>query len=220
MDADSQVEIPATDRPALHIPGLEDEDVSTLLNARTFKQYRQYVQDRLNGICPFCDPLDAELNKVIRQTNDCFEDGDWRIWRNPFPQKHTSTHLIIAPVRHVVRANQMTFNDWQNMTSLIDYAISAIGMGLPGGGVLMRFGDPALNAGSIRHLHVNIIVPDGTGEVRLPLAKDPKDVEAKRKVIAVFEKIRVNMHNWNEPLSNVLAILSEEELELVKDRLG
>jgi hypothetical protein len=194
------------------ISGLEDEEVSTLLNVRTYRQYCQYVDDRLAGKCPFCDPLDPELNKVIQAA---WKDGlGWRMWQNPFPIKHSTTHLIIAPVRHIVHPDSMESGDWDQMANLINYAISGrdgLGMGLPGGGVLMRWGDPKLNAGSIRHVHANIIVPDGTGEVRLPLAKEPAEVEEKTRVIAVFERMRCGVKLENLPY---------EEQKLVEGRMG
>lgn len=46
---------------------------------------------------------------------------------------------------------------------------------LPGGGVIIRFGDMRRNAGTVPHLHENIMVPDGTAEVRIPLFKNPED---------------------------------------------
>ncbi len=46
---------------------------------------------------------------------------------------------------------------------------------LAGGIIATRFGDMSLNSGTVPHLHENIMVPNGTGEVRIPVFKDPKD---------------------------------------------
>lgn len=74
----------------------------------------------------------------------------------------------------------------------------------------MRFGDPRLNAGSVRHLHVNIQVPDGTGRVQVTLAKEPEEIEEKREILSIFEKMRQGA---------TLQELGHEERALVIGRL-
>ncbi len=189
------------------IPGLSAEDVATLLNVKTLAQYKQYVADMLAHKCPFCEPLDTNLNRVIS------EHGGWRMWHNPFPAPNSRVHLVIAPVRHITHPHDLATDDWHHMTRLISRAVSQedwLDLELPGGGVLMRWGNPRWNAGSIRHIHTNIIVPNGEGEVRLPLAKNPKDVEKKSKTLHVFEKMRRGA---------TVDDLAYAEYQLVKDLL-
>lgn len=207
------------------IDGLENEDINTLLNTKTYAQYVQYVKDQQNGVCPFCEPLDSNLNRVIEQIT--IPDGDteasWRMWENPFPVKHSERHLVIAPKRHIIHPDHMTSGDWDCLSYLFAFAISVQegqSIGLPGGGILLRWGDPSLNAGSIRHIHANIVVPDGTGEIKLTLAKDPEKVEQKKKVVMAFEKMRRLGEKYPDKEPEELAnMLPDNELALVVDRL-
>jgi len=146
------------------------------------------------------------------------------MWENPFPAKHAEKHLTIAPSKHIVHPDQMTSDDYDLCMSLIMYAISSpdgIGMGLPGGGVLWRWGDPERNAGSIRHMHINIIVPDGTGEVRPPLAKKPADVAKKKKIVRVWEKLRLEGLSPEDARDFAQSgrVLTPDEFALVEKRL-
>ena len=188
----------------LVIPGIDQEEIGTLLSVRTYSQYR--VEQILSGTCPFCK-LDRNKNEVLRVS------GEWRLWKNPYPHAHTKEHFIIAPIQHLTNLCQMYSNDWDDVAALIDYVVNPEtcgGMAYEGGAVVIRYGDPRLNAGSIRHLHVNIIVPDGTGRVQATLAKTPEDIERKKKILTVFEKVRTGT-----PMST----LTDEELSLVTGRM-
>lgn len=146
----------------LVIPGIDQEDIGTLLNVRSYSQYVEMVNRILSGKCPFCE-LDTNLNKVLHQRSG------WKMWRNPFPAKNTTEHLILAPDRHITNLGEMTPEDWRAFYGMV-YHFNDLTTH-KGGAIVMRFGDPAMNAGSIRHLHANIIVPDGTGEVRVTLGQ-------------------------------------------------
>jgi hypothetical protein len=187
----------------LIVPGLDQEDVGSLLNTRTFPQYCEMVRKILAGECMFCE-LDPELNKVE------LENEYWRAWRNPYKQKHTAHHWIIAHRLHLTHLRDLE-SPLSSGALLFDILVKiASPEYIFGGGVLMRFGDPRYNSGSIRHLHVNFFVPDGTGELRLPLCKKPEDVATKMDIIRVFEKMRTGT-----PFGS----LDSTERDLVRDRL-
>lgn len=210
-----------------HIDGLTSEKVATLVNAlKSYKQFEQYVDNLRKNICPFCDPL-GPINVVIKTVGQGSSFA-WRAWHNPYPIQgpnpnpeeekkrivSAETHLVIAPVRHVTSPSQMATEDWVNQALLIRFATtsdSGDGLNLPGGGILTRFGRPELNAGSILHIHTNVIVPNLLTEVRPPLAKDPKEMEHDYRILAVFAKMTGGI-----PFNG----LSNDEQELVKDRLG
>jgi hypothetical protein len=57
-------------------------------------------------------------------------------------------------------------------------------------GILIRDGDATLSAGTIQHLHVHMMVPDGTGRVESPFYKgDASEAEGVARAI-IFEKMR------------------------------
>jgi diadenosine tetraphosphate (Ap4A) HIT family hydrolase len=183
----------------LVVPGLDQEDIGTLLNVRSLAQYTEMVGRILSGHCPFCE-LDEKINRVI------VEIGGWRIWENPFPLKHTSDHFVLAPRRHVTHIADLGNDDWRSIQAIV----SGTTQRLSGGALVFRFGDPRKNAGSVRHLHANVIVPDGTGRVQATLAKEPGEISEKRAILVVFEKLRTGTE---------LSQLSKEELALVRDRI-
>jgi|GEM_PF-2165261 len=133
-------------------------------------------------------------------------------------------------VREPELANFSGFNelDLEDIFSLFQYAGDELGcgltggtflMGLPGAALTMRFGDPALNAGSIRHLHCNIKWP-ADHLVSETLAKNPVDVEAKKTTVALWEKMRlyVESHDGAKEQDAFDALDPEEQLLLSKKK--
>lgn len=184
------------------IDGLNRDQVLTLMNCRSYKQYLSMVNDYEAGRCPFCDPLD-EKNIVLNH------DLGWRVWKNPYPLKNTSLHLIMAPRQHSTFVGDISPSDFEAMGRIFKWARHEFE--LTGGAVAMRFGSPQFNAGSVLHLHANIIVPDNSGAVQITLAKDTEKVEETIARMKVFERIR----NGAELLD-----LSNEEAASIEGRMG
>lgn len=182
------------------IEGLTDHQVLTLTRARKLKQHLAMIADYLAGKCVFCDPLGPQ-NVVMHDV-----DG-WRIWENPFPEENTALHLVLASVRHIGTDRLPGIEEFIAIGKLFDWAKAKYGDRMEGGGVLMRFGSPELNAGTILHQHAHIMVPNLKGEVRLPLAKEPARIELGYKRLFVFEKLRAGT-----PMTD----LSDEERALVE----
>ncbi len=185
----------------LTIPGVEDESLSTLLNVRDFPQYCDAVRDLLVGKCTFCGVLDPK-NVVI------FENKTWRAWANPFPHPNHDFHFVAAPKEHRTHVKDLTKEEYEDMTEVMNFLV--VNYQIDGGAFVMRFGNPKRNAGSIRHLHFNLQVPDGTARYSVTLAKDPEEIVEKMKILQVFEEMR---------LGTAFADLSPEKQALVKDRL-
>lgn len=189
------------EKMAVFVPGVGK--ISVTPNVRTLRQYLEYIKDQLSGVCPFCK-LDLEKNIMVA-SNDV-----WTAWKNPYPLNNTDLHLVMAPREHLTHIRDLMTEDWLAFGELLETISILFSNQMPGGGLIMRFGDQEFHAGSIKHLHANLIVPNLRGEVRIPLAKDPEEIEEKRKIIEVFEKIR----SGTKPED-----LSLKEFELVKDRL-
>lgn len=188
-----------------NLAGLTPHQVVTLSRARNFTQYLSMRQAYLDGKCLFCDPLGPK-NKVMVQI-----DG-WRLWRNPFPEKHTSLHLVMASVRHIPTEELPLEEDFLAIGKLFAWVRERFNPRLfTGGGLFMRFGDPMLNAGTILHLHAHIMVPSSSGEVRLPLAKEPDRERLGYRRLKLFEKLRREAS---------LSGLTDEEFELLEQDAG
>lgn len=137
-----------------------------------------------NEACPFCDEFfDSQINSIIDTVGD--DATRWRMWMNPFAHKGTDIHVILAPVRHIEHISQMKEGDWSALGKLCQALTERLQ--LPGGALAMRFGDPERNAGSIYHLHANLIVPDLSKELRIMLVKSKEAREKVTKRLKMFE---------------------------------
>ncbi len=184
------------------IEGLTADQVLTLINCRGFEQYESMRTDYDAGKCPFCDPLDKK-NVVIAQSV-----GGWRIWKNPFPIKHSVLHLMMAPIKHIMPEQGLNQSDFTQIGALMLGACREFD--IIGGGFVMRFGTPKFNAGSVLHLHANIIVPDQTGDIQVTLAKNPKK----------FQEAIARMHIYGRLYAGVqVSELLEYEQKLVEGRI-
>lgn len=154
--------------------------LGTIANARSEEQRTHMQQTVERGICPFCD-LNTTLNKVIIQT------PHWRAWPNPFPYSRHAHHFVLAPREHITSISALLKipeaiqeRDW-----ICDELIRQFN--LEGGAVVMRFGNPKRNAGTLTHLHVHVQAPDGTGPA-----------------FSVFSKI-----NWKAPWTQIFNQIRE-----------
>ena len=191
------------------IPGIGSEDMGTLLNTGSFKYYcvmRDHIRD---GTCPFCQ-IDTELNKVL------YENEHWRIWENPVAKKDPAVerHLVIPNKKHIVDPGEVPNEHGKSLFDIWQWASREFE--IPGGALIMRFGEVKRNAGSIRHLHANIKVPTGKKKLMETLAKDEDDILRKGPVMLVMEEMyRLKIKGSENPFEE----LSEEKKELVKDRM-
>ena len=133
-----------------------------LENARTPKQHDHMAKNQAAGRCCFCD-IDLTVNKII------VTGKYWRVMPNAFPYPAHLHHFIITPIRHVIHPAQLTPAERDEWMRLNLWVIEKYN--LPGGAIVMRFGDFKHNAGTVAHLHSHIQVPSG-----------------KRFAIAVFVK--------------------------------
>src|SRR5438045_4096140 len=89
------------DPSLLAVPtGLEQEDIGTLLNTKSYRQYCAIRSDIVAGKCTFCPP-DPKKNVIIHST-EC-----WHGWRNPFPADHTLHHFIFATKEHIADVKRL-----------------------------------------------------------------------------------------------------------------
>ncbi|GEM_PF-1662437 len=166
------------------IPGFNDETIYSLRNINNFRYFRTARDHMKVGRCPFCQ-IDQELNKVL------FENDSWMIWENPVKKKNNGLafHFVIPyKPTHITDPFLLNTNDWMRFAEVWYWVMS--NYNLNGGALMSRFGLPTLNAGTIRHFHHNILVPDGTKEHRPPLTKKPEDfVNEDGPRLLVFEEM-------------------------------
>ena len=171
-----------------------------IARARNYSYYCSMVEDALAGKCPFCI-LDPKKNRVIVQNRF------WRAWQNPFPERNTKHHFIFAPKKHVLRLRDLPKRARATLFDLIDYMEERYGA--QASGIMIRNNAPLL-AGTIEHLHVHAMIPNGKGRVESPLYKGKGDDQRDIARTIVLGKMRQGV-----PFSK----LSKKERELVKGRM-
>ncbi len=166
----------------LIIPGITNGNMLVCLSrAKTYGQYCKAVTDALAGRCPFCE-LDRVHNVVVIETSGLL------VWHCNPPEKHTRLHFIIAPRKHILSTDEFTSDEmvavWDCLTALKDtFKFTSCG-------ILIRDGDATLSGGTIPHLHIHVMVPDGTGRVESPFYKGAVSERESLARAIIFEKMR------------------------------
>lgn len=107
------------------------------------------------------DPLD----KNIIEQEVLFSTAFWYVSRNRFPYSDARQHFLIVANQPVYSVREMSVEMWDDLRRvwlkvLEEYAID-------GGGLCMRFGNPALSGASLKRLHVHIIEPELNHKVHM-----------------------------------------------------
>src|SRR3989344_5276193 len=104
------------------------------------------------GKCGFCE-IDRTINPV-----DLAENEHWRIFENAWPYPGHAFHLVAPAKTH-----------WTNLADITDQGIgealqliSAMSEKhrMSGGAIVLRFGDFIHHAGTLKHLHFQVQVPN------------------------------------------------------------
>ena len=192
------------DKQTLVIPGITNPaTLACIARSRKFGQYCKAVADALAGNCPFCNP-DPTYNKAV----DIPALKHWRVQHCNPPEKHTKMHFLLVPLRHVTDTRRLTVPEWLELQSALNALPDVFDFDYRG--ILIRDGDATQSAGTVQHLHIHMMVPDGTGRVESPFCKTPEDEAVGVARAIIFEKIRTG---------TALESLPPEEKILVKDRM-
>lgn len=113
--------------------------------------------------CPFCRENLCKYHQqpILKETKF------WIVTHNQWPYKHTKHHFLLIYKVHAVNLSDLSPAAGQELFELIaeieqSYAIK-------GGGLAMRFGDTDYSAGTISHLHIQLIEPDFTDPNFVPV---------------------------------------------------
>ncbi len=196
--------------PEFHVLRVPDDQIWQLFNVSNYEYYCRKVEDLRNGVCPFCT-IDPTVNEVL------FENPSWRVWMNKVAPRSGQDYQFIIPSKcHVER-----FGDLQGMEAV--HLLEAIKWidctyDIKGGVYVVRSGDPARNAKSVPHLHVNYQVPTGIDRVEVTIAKSQADLEKKLPILRIFEKMRHAEAAMG--VESGFDELTPEEQDLVRDKLA
>jgi len=123
-------------------------------NAReeTQKQVMQEILDADH--CPFC----TENLATYHQQETLRETDHWLLTTNQWPYQHTQLHLLLIYKEHVTNLAGINPKAGVELLKLAQWAEREYN--IPGGGLAMRFGDTDYSAGTVAHLHAQLLVPD------------------------------------------------------------
>lgn len=163
------------------LSSLSAEQLFCLRGCRSYLQYYKMRKDFESGHCAFCT-IDRTFNKVE------VENNSWLMWRVPqeFVRKETALHLLIVPRRHIRFPWDLSPVEWSDIGEIWKHICEHYKPLMQGGADVTRFGDMSYNAGTVPHLHMNIMVPSKNGELRIPIFKTEEDAEGNLARMAEF----------------------------------
>jgi len=194
-----------SDAKTLIIPGITDPaTLACIARSRKYSQHCKAVEDALVGRCSFCSP-DFEYNTPVEIPSLKY----WRVQYCSPPEKFTRLHFLLIPLRHVMDSRELTVAEQLEYWAAMN--ILPVMFNFTYRGILSRDGDATMSSGTIRHLHIHMMVPDGTGRVESPFCKTPAEEAAGVERAIIYEKIRTGT-----PFESLPVL----EQELVKDRMA
>jgi diadenosine tetraphosphate (Ap4A) HIT family hydrolase len=137
-----------------------------LPNARFPEQQAEMARLESEGVCLFCTDEPGLGGPILHRTSH------WHIRRNRFPYAGTRIHLLLIPNSHVEDMAKLSVAQEGDFWTALRWARSTFDMKFYGLGA--RCGDSAYTGGTIRHLHIHLLVGDvddpGHKPVRLKLS--------------------------------------------------
>lgn len=141
-------------------------------NTRLPEQHAVMTEIVAAGECPFCL---ENLAKYHHQPT-LLEGKHWLVTTNQWPYKHTRHQFMIISKAHLTHISEVTTEMGGELFELLRQVADRYD--LPGGGLSLRFGDTQFSAGTVAHLHAQLIVPEITDPdfepVRVKLGKNRK----------------------------------------------
>lgn len=143
-------------------------------NAR-YEDQRQIMEEILKvGHCPFCQGNFEKYN-----TEPYLKDGQhWFLTYNKWPYENTKNHFLLITKEHVEAFSELSPAASAELFELASWAIQEFKM--EGGALALRFGSTDYSAGTVQHLHAQLIQPDidapnyNEKPVRLKIGKTSK----------------------------------------------
>jgi diadenosine tetraphosphate (Ap4A) HIT family hydrolase len=165
---------------------LTENEKASLLHCRNDTQFREMLRHFQHNTCPFCEELPSGLNTWITSCST----GYWRVKENDWPLPNTDFHLIVVSRPHLISASKVPAEGWLDWGLTLQRIEETYGE--IKGGIMFRNGPLTHSAGTVEHLHANIVTTNLKGAVRLTIAKELGGPDLQRRS-ARFEKSKVNL---------------------------
>jgi diadenosine tetraphosphate (Ap4A) HIT family hydrolase len=135
------------------------------------REIMQKIQEE--GYCPFC------IENYLKNNDAILEKGKyWYFVKNKWPYENTKQHFMFITNEHVEAFAELSPEASAELMNMAAKAIEKYK--IPGGALALRFGDTDYSAGSVQHMHAQLIHPDvhkpgySDKPVRLKIGKTTK----------------------------------------------
>lgn len=120
------------------------------------------------------DPM-AEENVDQDAQPTLFRTNYWFVSENRYPYEGTERQFLIVAAGPIYAIEEISPEMWLDLQQIWQRLVREYH--ISGGGICMRFGDPAKSGASLTRLHVHIIMPQDGEKVRFPIGgrKDLKE---------------------------------------------
>lgn len=123
-------------------------------NARIDEQVEVMKNIKKADHCPFCsENLEKYHKKPIIKTGKY-----WLLTKNQWPYQHTKHHFLLIYKQHITDLKDINTEAGKELFELSQWTIKKYD--IPGGGLVIRFGDTNYSAGTVNHLHAQLLQPD------------------------------------------------------------
>ncbi len=116
------------------------------------KKYKKLLEKISEAnVCPFCQTHLTTYHEkpLLKKTSD------WILTENMNPYDGTKIHLLFILKRHAKNILDLKNTEIKNLFKLIKWSIKKYK--IPGGSVIIRFGDTDYTGGSVSHLHAQLV---------------------------------------------------------------
>lgn len=123
-------------------------------NARVDEQRAVMAKSEADGVCPFC----PEHLEQYHKDPILLEGLYWIATPNSWPYEHTKHQILLISRSHVEHIKDLPEGAGEELIQMTRKLAEQFNT--PGGAICMRFGDTLYSAGSVKHVHAQLIVPD------------------------------------------------------------
>ncbi len=122
-------------------------------NARS-PEYRKKLEEiSEKGV----DPFSKEYLQSFDKKEILYETKHWFVFENQHPYPGTKRHFVIVCQQYKETLDEISIAEMSDLISVSTHICDMYK--IPGGGLIMRFGDTRKSGASVKRLHAQIIEP-------------------------------------------------------------
>lgn len=131
-------------------------------NARDQEQLDIMLEMEAAGKDPLAlENVDQDAQKIL------FTTEYWHVSENRYPRAGSEISFLVMAMGPVYEIEDISPEMWLDLQKIWQRLVKEYK--IAGGGICMRFGDPAKSGASLTRLHAHIIMPQDGEKVRFPI---------------------------------------------------